>query len=177
MSAFTESVTHVAASGVHAHVLSPAWVPTVMGTSGIGEGDPLPPKSVRCKEEQVSHLLLERMGGPRIEINAAWLPVLAPIGRTVLPRANQPRDATALRRHKLVSDFHAPFGASCRRWDGHPRRFTLRLPCQMRIARPRGCDNAWLKRLHSLGPKGGILLPAAPPLPAPRFDSRRTCWR
>jgi NAD(P)-dependent dehydrogenase (short-subunit alcohol dehydrogenase family) len=90
VSAFTESVAHeVAASGVRVHVLYPAWVPTAMGMSGIGEGDPLPPKPVRRTEEQVSHLLLERMGRPRIEINAAWLPLLAPIGRTVLPRAYQ----------------------------------------------------------------------------------------
>jgi hypothetical protein len=71
------------------HVLYPAWVPTAMGMSGIGEGNPLPPKPVRRTEEQVSNLLLERMGGARIEINAAWLPLLAPIGRTVLPRAYQ----------------------------------------------------------------------------------------
>jgi NAD(P)-dependent dehydrogenase (short-subunit alcohol dehydrogenase family) len=90
VSAFTESVAHeVAAKGVHVHVLYPAWVPTAMGMSGIDAGDPLPPKPVRRTEEQVSRLLLERMGGPRIEINAAWLPLLAPIGRTVLPRAYQ----------------------------------------------------------------------------------------
>jgi NAD(P)-dependent dehydrogenase (short-subunit alcohol dehydrogenase family) len=90
VSAFTESVAHeVAAKGVHVHVLYPAWVPTAMGMSGIDEGDPLPPKPVRRTEEQVSRLLLERMGGPRIEINAAWLPLLAPIGRTILPRAYQ----------------------------------------------------------------------------------------
>jgi len=34
-------------------------------------------------------LLLERMGGERMEINAAWLPLLAPIGRTLAPRAYQ----------------------------------------------------------------------------------------
>jgi NAD(P)-dependent dehydrogenase (short-subunit alcohol dehydrogenase family) len=90
VSAFTESVAHeVAARGVRVHVFYPAWVPTSMGMSGIGEGDPLPPKPVRRTEEQVSDLLLERMGGPRIEINASWLPLLAPIGRTVLPRAYQ----------------------------------------------------------------------------------------
>jgi short-subunit dehydrogenase len=90
VSAFTESVAHeVAASGVHVHVLYPAWVPTAMGMSGIDDGGSLPPKPVRRTEEQVSHLLLERMGGPRIEINAAWLPLLAPIGRTLLPRAYQ----------------------------------------------------------------------------------------
>ncbi len=90
VSAFTEAIAHeVAASSVHVHVLYPGWVPTAMGMSGFGEGDTLPPKPVRRTEEQVSQLLLNRMGGPRIEINAAWLPLLAPIGRTVLPRAYQ----------------------------------------------------------------------------------------
>jgi short-subunit dehydrogenase len=91
ISAFTEAVAHeVAGRGVHVHVLYPAWVPTAMGMSGIEEhGGPLPPKPVRRSEEQVSELVLERMGGPRMEINAAWLPLLAPIGRTLAPRAYQ----------------------------------------------------------------------------------------
>jgi NAD(P)-dependent dehydrogenase (short-subunit alcohol dehydrogenase family) len=90
VSAFTESVAHEAAArGVRVHVLYPAWVPTAMGMSGIGEDDPLPPKPVRRTDAQVSQLLLERMGGPRMEINAAWLPLLAPIGRTLMPRAYQ----------------------------------------------------------------------------------------
>jgi len=79
----------VAARGVHVHVLYPAWVPTAMGMSGIGPDDALPPKPVRRTEAQVSDLLLEHMGGERMEINAAWLPQLAPIGRTLLPRAYQ----------------------------------------------------------------------------------------
>jgi short-subunit dehydrogenase len=90
LSAFTESVAHeVAGRGVHAHVLYPGWVPTAMGMSGIGEGTSLPPKPVRRTEAEVSALVLERMGGPRMEINAARLPLLAPIGRTLLPRAYQ----------------------------------------------------------------------------------------
>ena len=87
VSAFTESVAHeISGRGVHVHVLYPAWVPTAMGTAG---GGALPPKPVRRTEAQVSHLLLEQIGGPRIDINAAWLPKLAVIGRTVLPRAYQ----------------------------------------------------------------------------------------
>jgi NAD(P)-dependent dehydrogenase (short-subunit alcohol dehydrogenase family) len=86
VSAFTESVAHeIAGRGVHVHVLYPAWVPTAMGS---GDG-PLPPKLVRRTEAQVSTLLLEQAGGPRIDINAAWLPKLAVIGRTVVPRAYQ----------------------------------------------------------------------------------------
>ena len=46
-------------------------------------------EDVRRTEEQVSELVMERMGGARMEINAAWLPLLAPIGRTLAPRAYQ----------------------------------------------------------------------------------------
>jgi short-subunit dehydrogenase len=87
VSAFTESVAHeIAGRGVHVHVLYPAWVPTAMGNAGDG---PLPPKLVRRTEAQVSNLLLEQIGRPRIDINAAWLPKLAVIGRTLLPGAYQ----------------------------------------------------------------------------------------
>lgn len=90
VAAFSESVAHeVADRGVHVHVLYPAWVPTAMGMSGIGPDDSLPPKPVRRTEEQVSELVMERMGGARMEINAARLPLLAPIGRTLAPRAYQ----------------------------------------------------------------------------------------
>jgi short-subunit dehydrogenase len=90
VSAFTESVAHeVAASGVHVHVLYPAWVPTAMG---LGAGDAQaerPPKAVQRTEEQVSTLVLERVGGPRLEINASWLPLIVPIVRSVAPRLYQ----------------------------------------------------------------------------------------
>ena len=86
VSAFSESVAHeVAGRGVHVHVLYPAWVPTAMGMSGMEDGGSLPSKAVRRSEEQVSQLVLERMGGRRIEMNASWLPLLAPIGRIVAP--------------------------------------------------------------------------------------------
>jgi hypothetical protein len=74
---------------VHVHVLYPAWVPTAMGMSGIGESMPMPPKAVRRTEEQVSALVLDRVGGRRMEINAAALPLLAPIGRTIAPVSYQ----------------------------------------------------------------------------------------
>jgi NAD(P)-dependent dehydrogenase (short-subunit alcohol dehydrogenase family) len=90
VSAFTETVAHeVADRGVHVHVLYPAWVPTAMGMSGMDDGGALPPKAVRRSEEQVSALVLERMGGRRMEINAATLPLLAPIGRTIAPISYQ----------------------------------------------------------------------------------------
>jgi NAD(P)-dependent dehydrogenase (short-subunit alcohol dehydrogenase family) len=90
VSAFTESVAHeVAGRGVHVHVLYPAWVPTAMGLSGQEDGGKLPPKAVRRTEEQISALVRSRMGGPRMEINAAVLPLLAPIGRTLAPVSYQ----------------------------------------------------------------------------------------
>jgi short-subunit dehydrogenase len=90
VSAFTETVAHeVADRGVHVHVFYPAWVPTAMGMSGVDDGGALPPKPVRRSEEQVSALMLERMGGRRMEINAAVLPLLAPIGRTIAPISYQ----------------------------------------------------------------------------------------
>lgn len=85
VSAFSESIAmEVASYGVRVHVLYPAWVPTAMGTAG--GPDHLPPKVVRRTEEQVSTLVLERMGGERIDINASRLPLLAVICRTVVPR-------------------------------------------------------------------------------------------
>ena len=90
VAAFSESLAHeVAGRGVHVHVLYPAWVPTAMGMAGIGEAHSMPPKPVRRTEEQVAALLLKKMGGPRMEINAAALPLLAPIGRTLAPKAYQ----------------------------------------------------------------------------------------
>jgi len=86
VSAFSESVAHeVANRGVHVHVLYPAWVPTAMGMSGVDDGGSPPPKPVRRTEAQVSELVLSHMGGARMEINAAWLPLLAPIGRSIAP--------------------------------------------------------------------------------------------
>jgi NAD(P)-dependent dehydrogenase (short-subunit alcohol dehydrogenase family) len=90
VAAFTEAVAHeVADRGVHVHVLYPAWVATAMGMSGIDDGGSLPPKLVRRTDAQVSELVLGRMGGRRMEINAAVLPLLAPIGRTVAPLSYQ----------------------------------------------------------------------------------------
>jgi short-subunit dehydrogenase len=90
VAAFTESVAHeVADRGVHVHVLYPAWVPTAMGLSGSDDGGSLPPKAVRRSESDVSALVLSRMGEARIEINAAVLPLLAPIGRSIAPVSYQ----------------------------------------------------------------------------------------
>jgi len=90
ISAFTESLAHEAAPrGVHLHVLYPGWVPTAMGLSGNEDGGSLPPKLVRRTAEDVAELVADRMGGPRIEINAALLPLLAPISRSLAPISYQ----------------------------------------------------------------------------------------
>ena len=72
------SPTRWPARGVHVHVLYPGWVPTAMGLSGIEDGGSLPPKLVRRTAAQVATLTAERMGGPRIDINAARLPLAGP---------------------------------------------------------------------------------------------------
>ncbi len=90
VSAFSESVAHeVAPKGVHVHVLYPGWVPTAMGLSGQEDGGSLPPKMVRRTEQQVATLVADRLGGPHLDINAARLPLLAPMARTIAPLSYQ----------------------------------------------------------------------------------------
>jgi NAD(P)-dependent dehydrogenase (short-subunit alcohol dehydrogenase family) len=90
ISAFSESVAHeVARRGVHVHVLYPGWVPTAMGLSGNEDGGSLPPKAVRRTAEQVATLVADRIGDGRLDMNAARLPLLAPIARTLAPRSYQ----------------------------------------------------------------------------------------
>jgi short-subunit dehydrogenase len=88
VSAFTEAVAMgVVDRGVHVHVLYPGWVPTPMGLQAVERGMPLPPKPVRRTEEQISDLVLERMGSDAIELNASRLPVMAPLARAFFPKA------------------------------------------------------------------------------------------
>lgn len=90
VSAFTESVAHeVAPRGVSVHVLYPGWVPTAMGLSGNEDGGSLPPRMVRRTADGVATLVADRMGGQRVDINAARLPLLAPMARTLAPVAYQ----------------------------------------------------------------------------------------
>ena len=90
VSAFSESVAHeVAPHGVSVHLLYPGWVPTAMGLSGNEDGGSLPPRLVRRTADGVAALVADRMGGPRIDINAALLPLLAPMARTFAPVAYQ----------------------------------------------------------------------------------------
>jgi short-subunit dehydrogenase len=86
VSAFTESVAHeMAVHGLHIHLLYPGWVPTAMGLSGNEDGGSLPPRMVRRTVDGVAALVADRMGNPKIDINAALLPLFAPIARTVAP--------------------------------------------------------------------------------------------
>jgi NAD(P)-dependent dehydrogenase (short-subunit alcohol dehydrogenase family) len=90
VSAFSESVAHeVGPTGVCVHLLYPGWVPTAMGLSGNEDGGSLPPRLVRRTADGVAALVADRMGGPRIDINAALLPLLAPMARTLAPLAYQ----------------------------------------------------------------------------------------
>ena len=86
LSAFTESLSFkTEARGVRLHVLYPGWVPTPMA-AGAAEGDVArPPKIVRRTEEQVSRLLIARMGGSRVDIDAAPVARLAPVARAIAP--------------------------------------------------------------------------------------------
>jgi NAD(P)-dependent dehydrogenase (short-subunit alcohol dehydrogenase family) len=96
LSAATESLSYeVRADGVAVHVIYPAWVPTEMGRYAVEHGGMrMPPRAARRTEEQVSSLVLRRLGDPRVEINAARLPLLAPVLRTVAPRAYHRMRAT-----------------------------------------------------------------------------------
>ena len=106
ISAFTESIAHeVAHQGVSLHVLYPGWVPTAMGLSGNEEGGSLPPRMVRRTADGVAGLLADRMGGPKLDINAAALPLLAPMARTVAPVTYQ----KAMRRFSTTGQ--APDGS------------------------------------------------------------------
>jgi len=88
LSAFTESLSYeTEGTGVHLHVLYPAWVATAMGTGALQRGMPMPPAMVRRTEAQVSELLLARMGGARVDIDAAAVARLAPVGRALFPGA------------------------------------------------------------------------------------------
>jgi NAD(P)-dependent dehydrogenase (short-subunit alcohol dehydrogenase family) len=88
LSAATESLAYEAAKdGVRLHVVDPGWVPTEMGRYAVEHGGlAMPPRGARRTEEQVSRLVLRRLGDPRIEINCAALPLVAPMFRTVAPR-------------------------------------------------------------------------------------------
>jgi short-subunit dehydrogenase len=96
LSAATESLSYDARpDGVFLHAVYPGWVPTEMGLTAVRDGGlSMPPRAVRRTEEQVSSLVLRRMFDPRLEINVALLPLVAPILRTLAPRTYQRMRAT-----------------------------------------------------------------------------------
>ena len=89
LSAFTEALSFDTESkGVHLHVLYPGWVPTEMTTgTGADPSGPQPPRMVRRSQEEVSLLVIERMGGPRVDIDATRVARLAPLARSLFPSA------------------------------------------------------------------------------------------
>lgn len=89
LSAMTESLSYeVRRNGVALHVIYPGWVATEMGLSAVELGRmQMPPRPTRRTEEQVSSLVLRRLGDSRVEINCTKLPLLAPMFRTVAPRS------------------------------------------------------------------------------------------
>jgi gluconate 5-dehydrogenase len=91
LSAATESLAYEARpDGVLVHVVYPAWMPTEMGMAAIREGGlRMPPRAAQRSEEQVSSLVLRRLLDPRFEINAAALPLVAPLFRSLAPLTYQ----------------------------------------------------------------------------------------
>ena len=97
LSAATESLSYDARpDNVFLHTVYPGWVPTEMGLTAVPRRRTLQAaaRAVRRTEGQVSSLVLRRMFDPRLEINAAALPLVAPILRTVAPRTYQRMRAT-----------------------------------------------------------------------------------
>jgi NAD(P)-dependent dehydrogenase (short-subunit alcohol dehydrogenase family) len=91
LAAATESLSYEARpDGVFLHVVYPGWVPTEMGLASVRDGGlRMPPRGVRRTEEQVSSLVLRRLSDPRLDINAAALPLVVPFFRTLAPRTYQ----------------------------------------------------------------------------------------
>jgi len=56
-----------------------------MGNEAVDAGMPMPPRMVRRSARQVSQLVLARMGGPKLDIDAAPIARLAPVGRALFP--------------------------------------------------------------------------------------------
>jgi hypothetical protein len=56
-----------------------------MGLSGNEDGGSMPPRMVRRTADGVAALVADRIGGARVDINAARLPLVAPIARTLAP--------------------------------------------------------------------------------------------
>ncbi len=84
---FTESAAlELKSRGVHLHVLYPGFVQSSMGSEALEQGMKSPPRMIMKTPEQVSALVLEKLGGQRIEINAALISVLIPLLKSFAPR-------------------------------------------------------------------------------------------
>jgi NAD(P)-dependent dehydrogenase (short-subunit alcohol dehydrogenase family) len=86
LTGFSESAAlEVKKRGVHVHVLFPGFVDTAMGRESLQLGMKRPPRAIVRSVEQVSAKVLAKMGGKRIEINAAPLTVVTPALKTFVP--------------------------------------------------------------------------------------------
>ena len=83
LSAFTEGLAfEVGADGVVMHLVYPAYIPR----GEAAEGDtPFAQRLVTRTDAQVSRLVLDRLRSGRPDVDAAWLPRLAPAFRAVAP--------------------------------------------------------------------------------------------
>lgn len=87
LAAFTESVSFRAGrGGVHLHVVYPAWMPTEMGIGALSRGLRTPPRIIRRTEEEVSRLVLERLGCAKLDVSASRLTDAATVLRALAPR-------------------------------------------------------------------------------------------
>lgn len=87
LGAFAESVSYrVRRKGVRVHLVYPAFMPTAMGLAALDRGLRNPPFFARRTVEQVSRLVLRKLGGPHFEINAARVIVWATVFRAFMPR-------------------------------------------------------------------------------------------
>lgn len=88
LAAFSESLWYRARRmGVAVHVVYPAWMPTAMGIAALERGLRRPPRPLRRSEEEVSRLVLRRMGGADLEISASRVTDWATVFRALAPRA------------------------------------------------------------------------------------------
>lgn len=88
LSAFSESLAfQLEGSGIRVHVLYPGWVPTPMGQGAVDAGMPTPPRIVRRTEQQISRLLMARVGRERVDIDATMAARFAPVARLLFPGA------------------------------------------------------------------------------------------
>jgi len=88
LSAFSESTSfRLGPKGVRIHVVYPAFMATELGLGALGRGLRRPPRLMTRSVEEVSRSILQRAGGPALEISASGLIDAAMVFRYLLPRA------------------------------------------------------------------------------------------